>query len=225
MAGTMDGLGIPINGGYTAYQSDGTTSYLTVNSDGTQDFSFSDEGADNFISVTVTDSTTITTGYIQPFYANITYSGAMSTGNSQINAFATDISLTGTVSSEVEGFYAYISGTGTLTSANISGMVVNIASLGGAASTRCGLQIHIEDGNVASSQDAFILCRLEGSSGAATNLIQKSGTATNPEYFLTTNASDGMVTAYSASDSADKALRVQIAGSVYNIPMVPDSCS
>ena len=65
MAGTMEGLGIPLFGGYTSYASDGTTAFLTVNADGTHDYSFADGGADNFISVTLTESEAISSGYMQ----------------------------------------------------------------------------------------------------------------------------------------------------------------
>ena len=213
----------------------GTFSHQTFNggpafgpdSSGAFNMSFTDPGADNLIAITVTDgSSAVTSGYLQPFYANITLDSdaSWSTGSAQINAFATDITLDGTVSCEVEGMYVYITNSsGTITSANISGLVVNIADLGSQASTRAGLQIHIEDGNVAASQDAAILVRLEGSSGALTNLIQLSGTASlKPAYFLTTNqggAASTMVQSKTCAGTQDTVLVCNINGSTYWIPM------
>jgi len=233
MSGTMEGLSVPLYGGFTSYQASGTTAssaYLVVNDDGTHDFTWADEGADNFISVTLTDATTITSGYIQSFYTSVTTSGAYSTGNTQINAFAVDLFLGGTVGCEAEGMYIYVAGSGspTLTSANISGLNIYIADLGAAApGNKCALQLHMADDGVATGMDAFIVCRLEGATGATAGFVQFAGTATLPEFFLVTNSGAGgkMLRAYSPSDAATAALACNINGTVYNIPMVADSCS
>jgi hypothetical protein len=74
---------------------------------------FTDDGAHNFFSITIADGTTMTSGYIQPFYASITTSGSITTGSAQVNAFAADISLGGVIGSEVAGAYIYVSGTPT----------------------------------------------------------------------------------------------------------------
>lgn len=176
--------------------------------------------------IAVTENNTVTSGYLQPFYTSITLTSdaAWSTGNAQINAFATDITLDGTVSCEVEGMYVYIAGSSaTVTSANISGMVVYIADLSGAPSTRAGIQIHIEDGNTASSQDAAVLVRLEGSSSTLTNLIQLAGTATKkPAYFLATNqggAASTLVQTKTCGGTQNLVLVCNINGSTYWIPM------
>ena len=155
--------------------------------------SFVDKGAKNFFSITVTDATTITSGYIQPFYASMTTSGSITTTSSQICPFAADVFLGGTISAQVAGMYVYeaASGTPVLDNSNISGIVVYLDDLGDTPGTRCGIQLCIADAHPA-SYDGFIYCRIEGS-GSVTNLIEKGGTATNPTYLLKTNAVDGMV--------------------------------
>jgi len=186
----------------------------------------SSPGADNLFSITVTDASTVTSGYLQSFYTSFTTSGSYSTGSTQINAYAVDLLLGGTVACEAEGMYIYVgpSGTPTLTSANINGLNIYMDELGAAPSVLSCLQLHKGNTTQGSSVDSFIYMRLEGLAPAG-SMIEKGGTATNPEYFLISNAADGMIVAYSASDAASKALRVKLAGTVYNIPMVADSCS
>lgn len=197
---------------------------LAPNSSGAFDITVTSPGADNLFSIVVTDTSTATSGYLQPFYTSITLSSdaSWSTGSAQINAFATDIVLDGTVACEVEGMYVYMSSaSATLTSANLSGMVVYIADLGSSPLARSGIQIHIEDGNVGSQIDAFITCRIEGASGAVTNFLQFAGTATLPSYFLKTNSGAGskMIQAFTAAGTQDKVLVCNINGSTYWIPM------
>ena len=83
------------------------------------DQSFTDKGADNFHSITLTDATTVTSGYIQPFYASITQTGGESAG-AQINAFAADLFLGGAHAGEVSGAYIYVAESGTFTSGQAS---------------------------------------------------------------------------------------------------------
>jgi hypothetical protein len=135
--------------------------------------------------------------------------------------FATDISLAaGTVACEVEGSYVYISGSSncTKTSANISGHAVFIDDLGGAPTSRAGIQIHIADGNVGSSQDGAIVIRYEGSSCLGTNLMQ----VWCPQYvtnFLKTNVTGGFVdTTSRAAAAASRHLVVLLNGTTYYIP-------
>lgn len=225
--GTFEGLGVPLYGEYYRYSEDQTQS-LHVEDDGQHNFTFTDLGADNFIAVTVTDSNTVTSGYLQSFYTSITTSGSWTTGAAQINAFAVDLTLGGTIGCEAEGFYVYIAGTGTptLTSANISGLVSYIADLGAQPSSRCGIQLHIEDGNVASGQDAFVVMRIEGASGAVTNMFQKSGTATNPTNFLATNATDNMLAAgdyLGGTPASAYGMKVLVGATTYYIPLITDS--
>lgn len=200
---------------------------MTLTAGGAFDITATSPGADNLLAITATDGSTVTSGYLQPFYTNITLSSAASwsTGNAQINAFATDITLSGTVACEVEGMYVYIAGSSpdSLASANISGYVAYIADLGAAPLSRAGIQIHIEDSNTASGQDAAVLVRLEGSSSTLTNLIQLAGTATKkPAYFLATNqgaAASTFIQAFTAGGTQDKVLVCNVNGSTYWIPM------
>lgn len=228
MPGTMEGLGVPLFGGYTSYQSDGTTAFLTVNSDGSHDFTFTDEGVDNFISVTVADSTAVSSGYLQAFYANVSTTGVWTGG--QINGFALDLTLSGTPGVEVAGIYLYIAETGTtvLTNAQVNGLVVNLENLGGSCANRSGVKVFSNDANVASDIDAAYSVYCSGATGTFTALLSCGGT-TPPEYFFeyTTALSDSdrILCDYTASDSATKALRILIDGTVYKVPVVPDSCS
>jgi len=224
---TYDGLSVPLYGDYSQYTSS-QTAYLAVGTSGQQDFTFTSVGADNLIAVTVTDSNTVTSGYLQSFYTSFTTSGSYTTGSTQINAFAVDLLLGGTIGCEAEGMYVYVakSGSPTVTSGNINGINVYIDDLGGSASTRSALQLHIADGNAATGADAFILCRIEGSSGAVTNLIQKAGTATNPTNFLATNATDNMLSAgdyLGGTPASAYGMKVLVGATTYYIPLVTNS--
>lgn len=219
MTSTYNGLGVPL---YP--DSDGVS--MTLPTGAGFDISASDPGANNLVSVAAADGSTVTSGYLQPFYASITLDSDANwtTGNAQINAFASDITLAGTVAVEVSGAYIYISASAdSIASANISGYNAYIADLGGSPSTRAGIQIHIEDGNVGSSQDAAVLVRLEGSSSSLTNLIQLAGTATRkPAKFFATNqgaAAGSLVQAFTAGGTQDLVLVCNINGSTYWIPM------
>jgi len=187
MAGTMEGLGVPINGGYTAYQSDGTTAFLTVNADGTHDFTFTDEGADNFIGITVSQTTAVTSGYIQAFYANVTVSGGI-TAPAQINAFAADITVGGACAGEVSGVYIYFAETGTFTSAHIhAGFTVYFAAFASAtpALYRAGVHCYSAEASsyIGSSMDAGLLVESSGASGTWGSMLGHMG-VTPPAYFL-----------------------------------------
>jgi len=225
--GTWEGLGVPLFGEYYRYNS-AQTEVLYVENDGVHNFTFTDQGGENCIALTITDSTTVTSGYSQGFYVNHTVSGSWSTGAAQINSFAVDLALTGTIACEAEGFYAYVSGSGaTLTSANISGVVCYIADLGAEpTASRAALKLHIADGNKSSGNDAFIVMRIEGASGDVTNMFEKSGTATNPDNFIRTNATDGMLTAgdyLGGTPASAYGLRFLVGATVYYIPLIADS--
>jgi len=224
--GTFEGLGVPRFGAYYRYSEDQTEN-LYVEDDGVHNFTFTDQGGENCIAVTLSDSTTVTSGYSQAFYVNHSISGNWSTGNAQVNSFAVDLAYTGTIGCELEGFYVYIGGSGTVSSANISGMVAYIADLGGNPSTKCGLQLHMADGNTATGQDAFIVMRVEGSSGRTTNMFQKSGTSSiNPDNFLATNCTTGMLTAgdyLGGTPASAYGMRVNVGGTIYYIPLITDS--
>jgi len=208
----------------------GNAGQVKIGDDGCIRQAVTDLGAVNAYHMTIADGATVTSGYIQGYYASLTTSSdtAWSTANTQGNVFATDISLAaGTVACEVEGSYVYISGSSNCTksSANISGQVVYIDDLGGSPSSRSGIQLHFADGNVGSTQDAAILIRLEGSSCALTNVIQFAGTANKkPAYFFATNAAGQASTflqaiTISSGGTQNLALVCNINGSQYNIPL------
>jgi len=226
MPGTMEGLSVPIYGAYYRYSADQTQA-LYVADNGASDLSFTSVGADNLFSITHSDTSTVATGYLQNFYASLTAAGTYTTGNTQISPFATDLTLSGTISCEAQGMYIYVAGSGTLTSANISGLNVYLDDFGGSlgGGSKSGIQIHIADGNTATGQNAFITMRLEGASGAATCMFEKSGTATNPTYFLRTNATDGMITAgnFGTDGASTYGLAVYVAGAARYIPLIDNT--
>jgi len=185
-----------------------------------------DPGADNLVAITANDGSTVTSGYLQPFYTAITLdSDAAWSSSAQINAFAADITLDGTVNVETSGVYIYITSASapTISSGQVNGYEVYIDDLKAAPSTRAGIQIHVADGNTASNQDAAMLVRLEGSSSTLTNLIQLAGTANKkPAYFLATNqggAASSLIQSFTAAGTQDLVLVCNINGSTYWIPM------
>ncbi len=221
--GTYDGLALPAFGEYYRFSADGSTEILFVEDDGVTNITVATtDGGDNAVALTLTDGSTITSGYVQGYYVSQTTSGKYTTGSSQINSIAVDLFLGGEVGCEAEGMYIYVakSGTPEFGSANISGLVVYMANLGtDAPSSRSAIQLHMEGTTVAQGQDAFVLMRLEGAGPRVTNMFEKSGTSTNPTNFLKTNATDGMVQAITAGGTQDKVLVVNLAGSTYWIPM------
>jgi len=202
---------------------------LGPNTSGCFDWVLSDLDADNAFGLVITDANTVTSGYIQGYYVSMTSSGAYSTGNTQLNAIAVDLLLGGTVACEAEGLYIYVGGSGTpvLTSSNVNGINIYMADLGANGSRVSGIQIHWED-DTTGAGTAIIYFRMEGSAPACNSLIEKGGTATsNPTYFLTTNSAAtaaGMIRTYTVGDAATLALACYVNGTVYNIPMVADSC-
>jgi len=226
MTGTMEGLSVPIFGEFYKY-SEAQTQAWYVEDDGIFNISITSPGADNYLAVVVTDTSTVTTGYLQNVYASLTTSGSYTTANTQINAFAVDLTLGGTVGCEAEGMYVYVASTGspTLTSANINGINVYIDDLGSSPNARSALQLHIADGNAGTGADAFIYMRIEGGSGAVTNMFEKGGTATNPTNFLKSNAANNMVATgdFITSATSTYGLKCLIAGTTYYIPLVVNS--
>ena len=235
MAGTMEGLGVPLFGGYTSYQSDGTTAYLTVDADGMHNFSWVDEGADNFISVVLTQSTQITSGYMQAFYTNLSCAGGCTT---QINAFGADITLGGTCSGEISGMYLYFAETGTAVfGGTLNGIAVYFTAFASATVpyTRAGFHVYskeadanlgdIEDG---ATVDTALLADCSGTTGTFGSLLATRGTV-QPEYFLTIGTTSNNDRLY-CSDSIDSmtgvgSLKINVNGAVYRIPLIADSCS
>jgi len=203
---------------------------LAANSAGTFDVDVVSPGADNCLAVVVTDSSTVTSGYLQAVFSSITTSSDASytTGSSQVAGFASDIFIGGTMGCEVHGFASYITKSGTpvsMASAQPACFMGYIDDLGAAPTTRACARLHIADGNAGSVNDAFIIMRIEGSSGAVTCMFEKAGTATNPTYFLKTNAVDGMIVAGDFITSAVSAygLAVYVNGAARYIPLVTNT--
>jgi len=231
-AGAFDILTITQSSGHTGdfvvlEDGDASTELLVVEEDGVTNWTVASPGADNVLSIVITDTSTVTSGYLQGVYVSVTPSSDASytTGGAQINAFATDIFLDGTIGCEVEGMYVYIATNGTaptLTSGNLNGVNVYIDDLKAAASSVNGIQLHMADGN-SHTQSAFVYMRMEGSSAAIDSMFQKAGTAAlAPTYFLRTNngaVTGKMIQTFTVGGTQDLVLVCNINGSTYWIPL------
>lgn len=221
MAGTYDGLGVPLNGGYTTYREDGTTSVLTVSSNGVPDWSFTDQGADNHISLTVTNATAVASGYVQGYYVSLTTTATMTGG--QINAMAIDFYLGGTPGVECAGIYIYVdnSGSPTVSSLNLWGIIINMEDLGAAPTHLGGIKIFRNITNQGSTVDSFMYFYDSGT-GVTDSLFIHQG-SNQPENFIKTLSaaqSAGMFQDIAiTSANSTKALRVSFNSVIYFIPL------
>ncbi len=220
MAGTMEGLGIPLYGGYTTTNNSGT-SILTVNDNGSHDYVFADLAADNCIDLVVTNATTVSSGYVQGFHINMTTTATMTGG--QVNALAIDFTLGGTPGVECAAIYIYVAASSpTVTSTNAWGLIINMEDLAAAPTHYGGIKIFRNVTNQGSTVDAFMYFYDSGT-GVTDSLFVHQG-SNQPEYFLKTLSaapSSGMVQTIvvSSGDSSTKALRVSDNSTIYFIPL------
>jgi len=180
---------------------------------------------DNVMAITVTSSSSITSGLLQGAYVYMKMTGSYTTGSTQVNGFATDlIWVGGTVGCEVSGMYVYMGGSGspTLTSSEINGLTIYVDDVGGTPGQINGVKIHIADD---STKASYIYAKCAGS-GTALNFLCTAG-ETLPTYFLSSSGSDTtsfMIRNYTPSTAATKSLMCLIGGAVYRIALVADSC-
>ena len=195
-----------------------------IEDDGVLNLALADLGADNAFAMIITDSSTgFSSGYLQGYYVSLTTSsaGTYTSGNAQINPFAVDLFLKGTIACEAEGMYIYVAGSSptAITSANICGLNVYIDDLGGTPSSKSCLTLHMADNSTTSGQDAFIVMRLE-SPGVVNAMFQiPGGTSGQPNYFLKTGNTGNMVRAITVGGTQDKVLTCHINGSTYWLPL------
>lgn len=197
--------------------------------------SFEDLGAVNMFSITVTDATTPSSGYIQSFYSSITQTGGESAG-AQVNAFAADIFLGGAHAGEVSGAYIYVAESGTFTSAGIlNGYAVYFGSFASATppAYRAGFHAYSEeaDGYGGSGLDAGLLVESAGTSGTWGAAIGVMG-STPPEWFLWCpsnvpwSATTRMIRILGTDNSTVAAqLRVKVYSTEYFIPLYATTCT
>ena len=210
--GTFNGLAVPIQGESEIKQETAGTDILTVSS-------VADATAANHLRINVTATSAITSGYLQGAMVNLVLGGGMTGGNTvQANAFATDITLSGTVTGWVSGMYVYMcEGTSAVPAAGfLSGYVAWFAALGSAALLRAGFHAGSEETSTYSAtyDGAFVAeC---ASAGAWKSLLVAYGGP--PEEFLhiTEAAEEGM---YSTGTRANVAaavayLKVNVAGTI-----------
>jgi hypothetical protein len=136
------------------------------------------------LDITTTDATTYSSGYGAAIYLRATNSGAKtgSANTSQWNVLAEDITIAA-AAPYITGAYFYFaqSGSPTLTSTSVLGMVIFIEELG-ATDRIHGLSIEKANTTLGTNYDTFIRCACQGS-GVTSTGIYFTGTH-NPTYFL-----------------------------------------
>lgn len=170
MAGTYDGLSVPLYGGYVRGSSDQTTTLTVAASNNAHDFvmAHSATTADNMFGLDVDVSGSFSSGYTNCFYVDLKVSGNLGGGvaSNQVNAFGADITLDGTSSAAgYGGMYIYIakSGTWSDTSAVVYGACLDIQEVG-SVDYKCNLWLQ-NSSSTAASVDAYILISGQGASG------------------------------------------------------------
>ena len=188
--GTMKGLYVPMYGAFNRYLEDQTECW-SVADDGALDITIANATttADNALAVTVNSSGALASGYQQGFYCALNISSTTSGGGgTQFNAFATDISISGTQAAWIGGGYVYIAAgtTPTLTSAQIYGFCLDIQSFTSAPDYLVNLWLQRAN-TQPGALDAYIL--FSGNTGAAVkSAFYFQGSTTNPSYFLEFNS-------------------------------------
>jgi len=204
-------------GDFLVCQTSTPTEVFYIESDGVTNWSITSPGTDNCVSLTITDASTISGGYLQGYYCSLTTSGSYATGSAQINAIAVDLLLGGVIACEAEAAYFWIgaSSTPTVSSANVSGLVVYVDDLGACA--YCSdVFLHWKSSS-AHTESAYII--MKGESASAPNAaIQFSGKY--PAFFLRAQQSEtGCVISATVNGTQNKALKCNIYGSSYCIPL------
>jgi len=174
--------------------------------------------ADDAFSLTVTDSSTFSSGYANMFHLVASNTGAKTGGSavSQWNGLAADLTVGETAN--VNGGYIYIgkSGTPDLSSQAVTGWNVHLAEVG-ATDYLTNLWLQRET-TTKGGLDAFILMSLQGS-GVAKTGIYFQGIAL-PDTFLTIQGSSrDMLTDSEYAGTTKKFLKVSLDGADYAIPL------
>lgn len=137
--------------------------------------------ADNAMAITVTDSTTASSGYCRGFYVSVTSDG-VKTSTAEINAAAFDVSIQANVAGSVYNTSLYIEQSGDPTVGNdIAGLYMYLADKG-AGATYSGryscLDLNLDSTNKSTGGNCFM--RIYGHGGAADNVMAILGNgATN----------------------------------------------
>jgi hypothetical protein len=209
-------------GDFFVLENSAGTEVFYVEVDGVTNITVADPSTDNCLALTVTDSSTATSGYLQGYYVSLTTSGSY-TGSSQVNAIAIDMFLGGTIGNETAGIYIYMdnSGSVTVSSGNIWGLIINMEDLGAAPTHYGGIKVYRNVTNQGSTVDSFMYFYDSGT-GVTDSLFIHQG-SNQPEYFLKTLSaapSSGMDTAVViTSGDSTRALRVSMNSTIYFIPL------
>lgn len=220
--GTVHGLAVPIYGESEIKQETAGTDILTLTS-------VADTTAANHLRVNMTATSAITAGYTQGVYVSMNLAGGMTGGSTvQQNAFATDITLSGTNTAWVTGMYVYIcEGTSAEVSAGIlNGYCAWFAALGDNALIRSGFHAGSEETAAVSAaagtcDGAFVAeCAVAGSWKSL--LVTYGGP---PEEFLhITETTEEQMYSTRAVGSAAAYLKVNVAGTIMWLTLAA-SCS
>ena len=219
---TYNGLGVPLFGASTIMQQAAGEQPLTIRS-------VADNTACNLMTVGHTSTSAITTGYTQCFYANINLDGgATSSRNTQVHAFAADITIDGTMSAQVGGCYIYIAegSTGaTLTSSTVFGYAVYFAATGSTPHYRIGFWASSAEvaANKGSVMDAAFFADNSAALGCWESVIGVQG-ITSPTYLLHMDTAPGTEDMISTGiraniAAADVWMRVKIQSTEYWIAL------
>jgi hypothetical protein len=126
--------------------------------------------------------------------------------------------------------YMYIAETGTtvMDNCNLNGVIVYFEEMGDDFQYRSAFKAYSDDDSTAQSLDAG-LTTVSANAGLWGSILAHKG-PTYPDYLLwcqdtMSGSTPGMFVDYTPGDTAAKALRANIGGTIYNIPCVADSCS
>lgn len=214
MAGTFEGLSVPLFGEFYRYSEAGTQN-LYIEDDGVFNLSITKTGAaaDSLFNIAVTDETTFSSGYFTVIGIQYTGDGEKTgvISGTQANVIGMDITLNENVSLTT-GMYIYVmegSDDGPSSGNDFAGIDIYIEELGQLDYLTC-LWLEKNNTTAATSRDCFILCNQH--SGTSTALIEMQGT--HPTYFLTLTATEGgFLTASTPSVSEKYYIKVKIGAS------------
>ena len=189
------GMAVPLFGESLIRQQVAGTDVLTVQS-------HKDSTAANMFAARITASSAVTAGYTQGFYVNMNLAGGMTGGSTiQANAFAADITLTGTNTAWITGTYAYFCGSPESSSAILSGSCSWFAALSDDCHIRAGFHAGSEETAVKTAvtdHDAAFLAEcacvgawdslLEAYGGPPTNFLKISEVDATEDYMYSTGA-------------------------------------
>ena len=217
--GTYKGLAVPLFGDFEMKQGTAGTDHMTLTS-------VANNTASNIQTIHQTATSAITSGYLQGSYVDLKLGGGATGGlGVQGNAFATDITLSGTVTAWVTGLYVYVcEGTAAVPTdpAQMDGVMVFFDTLGaGNFSYRAGFHAASQEAtSYVAALDAAFMCECSGAAGTWGAFLGGLGISA-PEYFLEWQTAPGdtrmFVAGYAPTAVSGIGLRCYVNGTAYVI--------